>query len=278
MNYFLYKQAGQCFLETGQQDSALYYFERAFSLNRADAYLTQQISNIYLGKGQLDNALLTVQHGIVPDTTQADLLGLRGYLWFLNENPTRAIKDLEASALCDSNSVFTYKYLGLAYLQENQWDEARVALLRAYKLDSLDITIIFSLGSACRWSNFEEEAIQYYLRAIQLLQSSISVMKNARVELAEIYIDLDRFDNAIEAYEGSISYDAPDGFIFYKMAQVYDYYLNRKEIAIKYYEKYLSAKTANIQLNNSNDSDSDRLMEIVQSRINYLKESFYLEE
>jgi len=31
------------------------------------------------------------------------------------------------------------------------------------------------------------------------------------------------------------------------MAQVFDYYLNRKENAIKYYEKYLAAKTAEKQ-------------------------------
>ena len=62
------------------------------------------------------------------------------------------------------------------------------------------------------------------------------------------------------------------------MAQVYDYYLNRKEIAILYYEKYLGANTANIQPNNSNDTDLDRLKEIVQSRINYLKESLNMKE
>ena len=50
LNYFLFKQAGVCFLETGQQDSALHYFERAFHLNPADVFLTQQIANIYLSK------------------------------------------------------------------------------------------------------------------------------------------------------------------------------------------------------------------------------------
>jgi len=247
LNYFLFKQAGRCFLETGQQDSALYYFERAFFLNPADVYLTQQIANIYIMKEQLDKSLLTVQKGIVHDTSNADLLSLRGYIWFLRGNPTLAVKNLEAAVSRDSNSVFNHKYLGLAYMQEKKFDEARMALQRAYKLDSLDVTIIFSLGSACRWSNHEKDAIQYYLRAIQLLQSSIKAMKDVHVELAEIYTELGQFDNALEAYEGSLSYDAPDSFIFYKMAQVFDYYLNRKENAIKYYEKYLAAKTAEKQ-------------------------------
>ena len=278
LNYFLPKQAGICFLAKGQQDSALHYFERAFFLNPADVYLTQQIANIYLGKEKLDKALLTVQKGIVHDTSHADLLSLRGYLWYLNNNLILAIKDLEASASQYSSSVFTYKYLGLALLQEKQFEEARIALLKAHKLDNMDITIIFSLGSACKWSGFEEEAIPYYLRAIQLLQSSLKAMKNAHVELAGLYTDLDQFDNALVAYEESLSYDAMDSFIFYKMAQVYDYYLDRKEIAIKYYEKYLAGKNADPRPDNFKDPDSERLLEIVQSRINYLKESLHIEE
>jgi tetratricopeptide (TPR) repeat protein len=278
LNYFLSKQAGICFLETGQQDSALHYFERAFFLNPADVYLTQQIANIYIGKEQLDKAFSTVQKGIVHDTSHADLLSLRGYLWYLNNNHTLAIKDLEASASQYSSSVFTYKYLGLALIQEKQFEEARMALLNAHRLDSLDITIIFSLGYACRWSGFEDEAIHYYQRAIQLLQSSLNVMKKAHVELAELYTDLDQFDNALEAYQISLSYDARDNLIFYKMAQIYDYYLNRKEIAIKYYEKYLSGKNAVSRQDNIKDPETERLVKIVQSRINYLKESLDIEE
>jgi tetratricopeptide (TPR) repeat protein len=128
--------------------AALSHFERAFVLNPADAYLTQQIANIYLGEGQLDKALYTVRKGIDQDTAYTDLMSLRGYIWFLKENPASAIKDFQASASRDSNSVFTYKYLGLAFLQEKRFDEARMSLLRAYQMDSLDITIIFSQSDA----------------------------------------------------------------------------------------------------------------------------------
>lgn len=221
---------------------------------------------------------MTVQKGIVHDSSHTDLLSLRGYIWYLNSHYSLAVKDLEAAASRDNSSVFAYKYLGLALLQEKQFDEARLALLKAHKLDSLDITIIFYLGSACRLSNFQKEAIQYYLKAIQLLESSLKVMKNAHIELAEIYTDLDQFDNALEAYDESLSYDALDSIIFYKMAQVYDYYLDRKEIAIKYYEKFIAGNTANAQQDNLKDPESERLLEIVQSRINYLEESLNFDE
>ena len=278
LNYFLSKQAGNCFLAMGQQDSALYFFERAFYLNPADVYLTQQIANIYLTKEQLDRSLSAVQKGIVHDSSNVDLLSLRGYIWYLYSNHSLAIKDLEAAASRNSSSVFAYKYLGLALLQEKQFDEARMALLNAHKLDSLDITITFYLGSACRFSNFQKEAIQYYQKAIQLLESSLRVMKNAHIELAEIYTDLDQFDNALDAYDESLSYDALDSIIFYKIAQVYDYYLDRKEIAIKYYEKFLAVKTADTGQDNLKDPESERLLEIVQSRIKYLEENLNFDE
>ena len=62
------------------------------------------------------------------------------------------------------------------------------------------------------------------------------------------------------------------------MAQVYDYYLDRKEIAIKYYEKFIVGNTANAQQDNLKDPESERLLEIAQSRINYLEESLNFDE
>jgi tetratricopeptide (TPR) repeat protein len=103
-------------------------------------------------------------------------------------------------------------------------------------------------------------------------------MQDAHIELAEIYTDLDQYDNALEAYDRSLSYDALDSFIFYKMAQVYDYYLGSKEMAIKYYEKYLAENSADMRPDNAKDPDSERLLEIVRARINHLKENLYIDE
>ena len=278
LNYFLYKQAGKCYLAIGPPDSVLYYFEKAFQLNPADPYLTQQIANIYLDKEQFDKSLATVQKGMEHDTSNSDLLRLRGYIWYLHDNYSLAIRDLEASASRDSNSAFTYKYLGLAFLEENRFHESRAVLLRAYKLDSLDTRIILSLGSTCRWSKHEKEAIQYYQKVFQLFQSTFTTMKTTHTELAEIYIDLEQFDNAIESYHEALTIEPLDNVLIFQIAQVYDQYLDQKRMAIEYYEKYLSGKSVEYQMDDLKDPRSKWLLEYVQSRINFLKEELFFEE
>lgn len=278
LNYLFYKQAGRCFLTTGPEDSTLYYFEKAFKLNPADPYLTQQITNMYLRKKDLDMAFETMRKGFQYDMDNPDLLRLRGYLWFVDNNYKLAIDDFTESALQDSNSAFTYKYLGLSYFEVRLYDDSREALSRAFQLDSLDAETVFFLGSACRWSKHEEEAVEYYLKTIELLKPLPGQLKNTHIQLAELYKVLHRFDLALEAYREAYSYDTLDNVIFFRMAQVYDQNLDQKRLAIEYYEKYLSGMVTDHQLFDATEGTSEILLQHVQERIDYLKGELFFEE
>ena len=133
-----------------------------------------------------------------------------------------------------------YRILGLSLLEEKRVDESRLALSRAFVMDSLDAEIAFFLGSACRWSKYEEKAVEYYLKAIELLKPLPGQMKNIHMELAELYKVLHRFDEALGSYHDAYSHDTLDHFMIFNIAQVYDQNLHQKRKAIQYYEKYVS--------------------------------------
>ncbi len=277
LNYYYFKQAGNNFMDMQQTDSALLYYEHAFSLNQKDVFLSHQLGNLHLRKQDLDTAIMRVSTGLFHDSANLDLLKLRGYLWLHSHMYNQAIPDLEKAWLQDSMSVFTNKYLGMCYHEEKQFDKARMALMRAFKLDSTDAETAFFLGNACRWSGFEEEGVGYFLKAIELRQPDPEKLKNIHLQLAELYKVLHRFGEAFDAYDMALACDPADNTIYFKIGQVYDRNLNQKKTAIEYYEKYLSGGSTDQQLFNTAEGTSSALEQHVRERINRLKEELFFE-
>jgi tetratricopeptide (TPR) repeat protein len=278
LNYFFLKQSGKCHLELNRTDSALLCFKKAFKLNPADVYLTQQITNLYLKKKDLENALFSIQAGFVYDTSNLDLLKLRGYLWLLSGEYQRAVWDLENARDQDSSSVFIQKYLGLSYHEEKRFDEARKALLLAFKLDSTDAETAYFLGNSCRWSKFEDEGVLYFKKAIELQQPDPVEIKNVYIQLGELLKVLHRFDEALESYAQAVKHDPSDNTLYFKIGQIYDRNLNQKRTAIEYYERYLSEGRTDQQLFDASEGTSRALEQHVKERINKLKEELFMEE
>jgi tetratricopeptide (TPR) repeat protein len=275
LNYYYAKQAGKNFLDMNQLDSAIYYYEYAFSLNQRDVFLAHRLGNLHLLNQDLPTAIRRVSTGLAFDSTNLDLLKLRGYLFLHNQDYMPAIADLEKAWLQDSLSVFTNKYLGMSYHEEKQFDKARIALTRAFSLDSTDAETAFFLGNACRWSKFEEDGVRYFLKAIELRQPDPGKLKEIYIQLAELYKVLHRFDEAFDAYDMALAYDPADNTLYFKIAQVYDRNLDQKQTAIEYYEKYLSRGRTDHQLFNAEEGTSTVLEQHVRERINQLKEDLF---
>jgi len=278
LNYYYAKQAGKNFLDINQPDSAIYYYEYAFFLNPKDVFLAHRLGNLHLLNKDLPNAILKVSTGLEYDSTNIDLLKLRGYLFLHFGRNDLAIADLQKAWLQDSLSVFTNKYLGMSYYEDKQFDQARITLIEAFRLDSLDGETAFFLGNACRGSNHEEDAVGYYTKAIELNQPDPKTMKNIYIQMAELFKVLHRFDEAFEAYDMALEYVPDDLTIYFTIAQTYDRNLNQKKTAIEYYEKFLSAINNDQQLLEENITPVTALEMQARTRINRLKEELFFEE
>lgn len=278
LNYYYAKQAGKNLLDMNRPDSAIYYYEYAFSLNQRDVFLAHRLGNLYLLKKDPIAGINVVSIGLVYDSTNLDLLKLRGYLYLHFGLMEQAIGDFQKAWLQDSLSVFINKYLGMSYYEDKQFKKARIRLMEAFRLDSLDGETAFFLGNACRGSNFEEEAICYYNKAIKLNQPDPNTMKNLYNQLAEVYKVLHRFDEAFEAYDKITEYDTANLTVYFRIAQTYDRNLNQKKTAIEYYEKFLSLSSAEPSLPDESESPETALERQARLRINRLKEELFFEE
>ena len=163
----------------------------------------------------------------------------------------------------------------MSYHEEKRFDEARIALLEAFRLDSIDAETAFFLGNACRWSRFEEEGVMYYKKSIELRQPDPMKLKNVYIQLAELYKVLHRFDEAFEAYDIALECDPADNTIYFKIGQAYDRNLDQKKTAIEYYEKFLSGGSTDQQLFDAEKGRSTALEQYVRERVNILKEELF---
>jgi tetratricopeptide (TPR) repeat protein len=278
LNYFYAKRAGKNFLDMNQLDSAIHYYEYAFDLNQRDVFLAHRLGNLHFRNQDLPTAIMRVSTGMLYDSNNLDLLKLRGYLFLHFGRNDLAIVDMKKAWLQDSLSVFTNKYLGMSYHEEKQFDQARIALLQAFTLDSTDAETAFFLGSACRRSKYEEDAVGYFKKAIELRLPDPEKLKDIYIQLAELFKVLHRFDEAFEAYDMALEYDPADNTIYFKIAQVYDRNLNRKKTAIEYYEKFLSGGSTDQQLFNAEKGKFTALERHARERINILKEDLFFEK
>ena len=278
LNYYYAKQAGKNLLDMNRPDSAIYYYEYAFSLNQRDVFLAHRLGNLYLVRKKLIAGINTVSIGLVYDSTNLDLLKLRGYLYLHFGLMEQAIGDFQKAWLQDSLSAFTNKYLGMSYYEDSRFIQARLSLMEALRLDSLDGETAYYLGNACRGCNFEEEAVCYYNKAIKLNQPDPSTMKNLYIQLAEAFKILHRFDEAFEAYDKALEFNPDDHKIYFRIAQTYDRNLDRKKTAIEYYEKFLTRGNAEPPMPDEGDSQETALERQARLRINRLKEELFFEE
>jgi len=131
LNYYYAKQVGKNFLDMNQSDSAIYYYEYAFSLNQKDVFLAHRLGNLHLRNKDLPTAIMRVNTGLEHDSTNIDLLKLRGYLFIHFGRYDLAIMDLEKARLQDSLSAFTNKYLGMSYYEDKQFNQARITFMEA---------------------------------------------------------------------------------------------------------------------------------------------------
>jgi tetratricopeptide (TPR) repeat protein len=102
----------------------------------------------------------------------------------------------ESARLDDASSRVQYK-LGLALYQAGQLANARPALRRAITLNGRFAEAHYLLGVCLRASQQPREAIEALKRAVELSTAFLP----AREELADLYLHLERFDDALEQLE-----------------------------------------------------------------------------
>ncbi len=104
---------------------------------------------------------------------------------------------------CYRENGLAYDYLGLAFLQDRQIDEAKSCYLRAFDLDRNDIEAESRLGYIFATEGQYVEAADYFRRASKLKPDHVGLMNN----LALALVHCGEMDEAVEVFRRVLAAD-----------------------------------------------------------------------
>ncbi len=264
----LYQIRAEKYYHMSVIDSALLDYERAVGIENNHVDWLLKLSDIYLFKGQSENARQTLDEALKVEPNNTDVILKMGMLYFLIEDhlksfeyinqalsidpnieqaylyksmnykelgdTTRAIEELQKAVEKNPEYIEAYLQLGLAYDAIND-TMARVYYKNAIKIDSTDAFAHYDLALHYQHQEEFNKAIRQYLYLIENIDSTFST---AYHNIGYIYLlHSNDFDTAVSYFDKAIAID-------YNYTEAYVNKGYALELKKKYKEAFIEYQTA----------------------------------
>lgn len=282
-NFYYHKQLAFCFSKIDFPLGAIFSYKTAIMLNPNDLSMYMQLANVLNSEKMFSESIDYCNQGLQVNPENNQLIKIKAYAHYLNRDFDSATVYFGKLLETGDTSHFNLKYRGLAFFEKKEFDEAIHDLELAYGINNQDAELAFYLGSALGRSDQDKEGMRFLDRSLTLLSPSPNELSNIYSEMALIYQNKEEYEKALEFLKKAYKADATP-LLSFKMAQLYDYFLGNKKMAINYYEGYLTlSNTPDSLLLNSNSkikaSYADSAMiENANERIRLLKEEMFFED
>lgn len=258
-NFYYYKQLAYCYDKINIPQGAIMGYKVALDLNPYDLSMYIQLANILNSERDFKSSIKICKQGLSYFNDEVQLLKLKSYAHYLNREFDSSIVGFNKLINLGDSSYFNLKYQGLSYFEKRAFNESAKSLNSAVDINDKDAETYFYLGSAYGRIGESVLGLRYLNKSQKLLEPLPRELSNIFSELAFIYQDQEKYQLALDHLKKAYKYNSSP-LLSFKMAQLYDYFLDNKKMAINYYEGYLI-------MTNSPDS----LMQESSRRI----ESFY---
>lgn len=136
-----------------------------------------------------------------------------------------AVEHLEESAKLGFTAADTFKYLGLALGELDNYDESIEAFLKASE-DEADAILYMTVGQTYYKMGENEKALEFLNRAVQGADDT-AVGQRARFLLGRIYMDMEMIAEAKEQYETILEKDSNSADAHYHLGEIFEIQGNR---------------------------------------------------
>jgi tetratricopeptide (TPR) repeat protein len=239
LNYYYYKKLGNTLFKMKQNKEAVETYQKALNLNPGDLSLYNKLGNLHLRMKQYSKARDIVHRGLQLDSANMQFLSLMGYTYFKTEHYDSSYQYFIKAIEQGDSSEFNHKYAGLACYDRELYAKASNHLNKAYQIDSMDVQTVFYLGSAFSRIEHKEKGLNYLFEALHLINPEPGSLVDIYKEMANTYKALSKPKTALHYYKEAYKVEAKPQLAF-QMAYVYDKDLDKKELALNYYESYLT--------------------------------------
>jgi tetratricopeptide (TPR) repeat protein len=244
MNFIYTRYMAETWDQLKNNDSAIYYYEKAILLNREDRNSVFRLGNLYIrinafqaGMRLTDTFLSFAVHNGQKEDVK--ILKLNAYIYLLAFHPRNSIERFRRCLELGDSSVFTYKYLGLGYHDVSRYDSAVYCLQQARLVPPEDPEIFFFLGKCYGMMNKPDTAIACLRKTIELLNPSPSFISSIQIMIADNLNLLKKTDQALETlYVAKETDESPE--VLFMLGRQYDFFGSDPDSAELYYKRFIN--------------------------------------
>lgn len=170
------------------------------------------------------------------DPQNSELYFQRGELYYIDSNYENAIADYTKAIQLNPNYAEAYFARGDCYYTQSNYENALTDFYRTITINPNHESATNMIGVVYYFQEKYDDAVSYFSQAIQLNPSGGLYHKN----LGNSYRNLRNYSKALQSYNAAIQIDTEDYEALKNRAELYQYYLDNKEAAIKDYTLLIS--------------------------------------
>ncbi len=257
-NAYYQRKLGQQYMQANLIREAFENYSSAYKLNDKDMVALQGIAEIFLANEQYTDADSILTIGLQRDSLNVKMNQLYARSQYKQKNYNNTIASLEKINGRIDLSPYFNKMLGYSYIQIDSFERSIFFLEKSLMDAGSREYAHYYLATAYENLDNQEYAIYHYKEALKEgISKNVSTYHR---NLANIYNGDSNLKEAIPHYQDAYKYN-DDPIILFYLARASDDYYKDKNIAMRYYKKYLKSAHKNKQYKSYSEK-----------RIRYLKE------
>lgn len=240
-NGFYYKRNGYLALRLGDPIAAAGYFLRAYEISEGDVEAMIQLSSIYLALNQVDFAEQMIRAVKSIDPQNIKNLQNRARLYQKKKDHEQVVYSVKWAMDSGDTTAYYQMLLGVAYVELDSLDQAIMTFERIIEMEEANEYTHHYLAIAYRDKGEVDKSISHFEQAIELGRSP--KLYNFHEDLAKVFTETHQYRDALTHFEKAYEYKPEPAFLF-QMGRSADLYYKDKNIALRYYNRYLSSGDA----------------------------------
>ena len=255
------RKLGRLYRIADSKNDAWKYYSLAYKTNPRDMKCVKGLAELAMAnrQGQLADSIIV--EGLKIDSTHIGLNLLRAKLKYKSKKYQETADILKSVLGVYDFNAYYHKLYGYALVQIDSSEKAIIHLTKALEVTPEDEKVHYYLGTAY-------EKLEDYTSAIFHIEKATDYSISPSIDkyfrnLAKLYDQKKDLPKAIEAYKEAYRYGEDPKMLYY-LARASDIYYKDKNIAIKYYGRYIATK-----------DNTKTYQDYARQRKRYLKEEMH---
>jgi tetratricopeptide (TPR) repeat protein len=207
---------GTALLGAGRLEEALRAFDKAVSLEPADAEHWKKLGAVLIDLDRPDEALLSLRHALDLRPHYADAANLSGLILYQKDRFAEALEFFDISVRADPDQADALHMRALMLQKLGRLEESAADGARSAQFDPANADTHNNLGSVLHELDRFQESLACYDRALAVRPDYLVALNNK----AHLLADMLRLDDALACYAKSLTIKPDDPIALWNVALI----------------------------------------------------------